>query len=356
VVDIVKAQLLLSQGATLSSCGLSSSSCRDPEIPPSAHSIQLRITAENVHGDWSLSIGKITAFQFPGGNGIRVDTHLCGSRPAIVSADFDSLLAKIIVTASSWRDAVRKAQGALDDTFISGVKTNIDMLKAMVAHADFLHGACDTQWLERTQTELLENSKALALSPSSSRLEQDAAAKTLAQIPVGAAANTLFRKGDAWSLTLSPLDAKQAEQSTPRHLEITRIHRNDFPTSLTADVVFTGPSTATTRSQSTPYTITLASTTSSASAAMSQHRRGNPSDPSHVSIPFPGKLVEVLVDEGDVVKEGDVICVVQQMKMELEVRSARSGIVTWVTDAEDGADVNEGTLAVIVESDKGARL
>ena len=350
----MKAQLLLSQGATLSSCGLSSS-YRDPKTSPLVHSIQLRITAENVHGDWSLSIGKIAAFQFPCGNGIRVDTHLCGSRPAIVSVNFDSLLAKIVVTASSWRDAVHKAQRALDDTFISGVKTNIDMLKAMVAHPDFLHGACDTQWLERTQTELLEKSKTFALSRSNNRLEQDTA-KTLAQTPASPVTNTLFRKGDAWSLTLSPLNAKQAEQSPPHHLEITRIHRNDFPTSLTADITFTTPSTTTTKSQSTPYTMNLASTTSSASAAMSQQRRGNPSDPSHISIPFPGKLVEILVDEGDIVKEGDVICVVQQMKMELEVRSARSGIVTWVTDAEDGSDISEGTLAVIIESDKGARL
>jgi biotin carboxyl carrier protein len=67
-------------------------------------------------------------------------------------------------------------------------------------------------------------------------------------------------------------------------------------------------------------------------------------------------LVEVLVDEGDVVKEGDVICVVQQMKMELGVRSPRSGRVVWVTEAEDGEDVAEGTLAAVVESAQETRL
>ena len=107
---------------------------------------------------------------------------------------------------------------------------------------------------------------------------------------------------------------------------------------------------------STPYTITLSSTSASASAVMSQHRRGNSSDPSHIIIPFPGKLVEVLVDKDDVVKEGDVICVIQQMKMELEVRSARSGRVSWVTEAEDGEDVAEGMLAAIVEVDRDTRL
>ncbi|RMZ68796.1 pyruvate carboxylase [Pyrenophora seminiperda CCB06] len=363
--DIVKAQLLLSQGATLATCGLSSSNHQDPEIPPPLHSIQLRITAENVHSDWSLSIGKITSFHFPCGNGIRVDTHLVGNRPAIVSADFDSLLAKVVVTASTWRNAVRKAQRAMDDTSVSGVKTNIDMLKAMVAHPDFLLGACDTQWLESKQAELLEQSHKFTVSHFNALGEEDTKASSSQLSTVSSARNTLFRKGDAWSLTLSPVSTKnQAEQQLPppphhHHLEITRIHRNDFPTSLTTDVLFTTPSSSTASTQppqSTPYTMTLNSTSSSASAAMSQHRRGNPSDPSHVSIPFAGKLVEVLVDEGDVVKEGDVVCVVQQMKMELEVRSARSGVVTWVTDAEDGVDVGEGMLAAVVESDKGARL
>ena len=55
-------------------------------------------------------------------------------------------------------------------------------------------------------------------------------------------------------------------------------------------------------------------------------------------------------------KEGDVICVVQQMKMELEVRTPRSGRVTWVTEAEDGEDVGEGVLAAIVEGEREARL
>jgi len=98
------------------------------------------------------------------------------------------------------------------------------------------------------------------------------------------------------------------------------------------------------------------STTSSASA--SGHRLGSPSDPSHVLIPFAGTLVEVLVDEGDVVTKGDVVCVVRQMKMELEVRAPRSGVVGYVMEVEDGGEVSEGMLAatVVVESEKRARL
>ncbi|XP_014558008.1 hypothetical protein COCVIDRAFT_36642 [Bipolaris victoriae FI3] len=348
--DIVKSQLLLSQGATLSSCGLPLPP-RSPSTPPTAHSIQLRITAENTQSNWSLSIGKIPSFTFPAGNGIRIDTHLLANRPSIVSSDFDSLIAKVVVTASSWADAVRKAQRALDETFIAGVKTNIDMLKAIVAHPDFLAGQCDTQWLESRQAELLQQSLVFASKVQENGLDAGTAAAAGAVNGAVAAPNTLFRKGDAWALGLMAKDEKNAVQS---HLEITRVLRNDFPAELMADVLFTtagaeGP-------KAVPYTITLAATSASAAAATAQHRRGNVADASHVIIPFPGKLVEVLVDEGDVVKEGDVICVVQQMKMELEVRSHRRGRVSWVLEVEDGEDVGEGTLAAVVEVEKDARL
>lgn len=129
------------------------------------------------------------------------------------------------------------------------------------------------------------------------------------------------------------------------HLEITKVLRNDFPTTFSADVAFT-PQDA----QSQPYTLHLESTTASASALSTKHRRGSPKDPTHIIIPFSGKLVEVLVDVGDVVKRGDVVCVVKQMKMELEVRAPSSGTITWVTEAEDDEDVAEGMLAAIVEA------
>lgn len=62
--------------------------------------------------------------------------------------------------------------------------------------------------------------------------------------------------------------------------------------------------------------------------------------------------MEVLVDVGDEVAKGDVVCVVRQMKMELEVRAARRGIVSFVMEVEDGGEVSEGMLAAVVESDE----
>lgn len=355
MADIVKSQLLLSQGADISSCGLPASTTqrRDgTEVPPPAHSIQLRITAENVQSDWSLSIGKITSFQFPTGNGIRVDTNLINGHATVVSADFDSLIAKLIITAGTWDDVVRKAQHALSDTQISGVKTNLDVLRAIVAHPDFLASKCDTQWLEKHQKSLLDAGLKISSSLEAKTMALGLSASASSSGPALANASTMFRKGDAWSLSLAPqgLKSNGGQQPPPHYLELTRVLRNEFPQSFSADLLFTTPATSvSSQPQTVPYTMTLTSTSSSASAATSHHRRGNASDPSHICIPFPGKLVEVLVDEGDLVKEGDVICVVQQMKMELEVRSHRSGRVSWVLEVEEGEEVGEGMLAAVIE-------
>jgi biotin carboxyl carrier protein len=93
-------------------------------------------------------------------------------------------------------------------------------------------------------------------------------------------------------------------------------------------------------------------TSASGSAMSSQHRKGSESDPTHVIMPLSGKLVEVLVDPGDIVRKDDPILVIKQMKMEVEVRSHKAGLVTWVTEAEDDEDVAEGMLAAVVEDEK----
>jgi len=116
---------------------------------------------------------------------------------------------------------------------------------------------------------------------------------------------------------------------------------------LTAEIAYATADSA----SPMPMRMELSSTnaTSSQTTNAGKHRRGNSSNANHVIIPFPGKLVEVVVDEGEVIQAGDVICVVQQMKMELEVRAGRSGRVKWVTEVEDGEDVAEGTLAAEME-------
>lgn len=100
----------------------------------------------------------------------------------------------------------------------------------------------------------------------------------------------------------------------------------------------------------------LESTSTSASALVSStHRRGDPRNPRHVVLPLSGKLIEVLVSEGDHISKGQVVAFVKQMKMELEVRSPRAGTVKWVFEMEENEeDVDEGLLLAELE-DQGER-
>ncbi|RFU35272.1 hypothetical protein B7463_g1076, partial [Scytalidium lignicola] len=352
-IDLVKIQLLIAQGHPLSSLSLSHLS-EDPQTPPHIYSLQLRVTAEDVSNDWTLSIGKIPSFRFPAGNGVRVDTHLIPSAPAIIGTDFDSLIAKIIVTASSWDDVVRKSRRALEDTYIDGVKTSLDVLRGIVASEAFARQECDTQWLETNLPLVLNSGKEISGGLSNNPVGVSSSSAS-SNGGISAASNVLFRKGDAWSISLSKETPSNPNSKTaapiPSHLQLTRVLRNEFPASLTASVIYTTPTT-----EPTPYLLTLASTTASFGALSSAytHRRGDPANKNHIIIPFAGKLVELLVDVGDEITAGDVVAVVRQMKMELEIRAQKGGKTVWVYEGEDGDDVGEGVL--VAELDGGAKL
>jgi len=332
--DIVRAQLLLAQGCTLEQVGFHQKSHDQP--PPPLHSVQFRIDAEDVGKNWSLSIGKV-----------RCDTSIVSGIERTVTIDFDSMMAKLIITAPSWTALLQKARRALEDVRLVGIQTNVAILRAIANHPDFAAGGCDTQWLESKTQELL----ASVPRGLPQKFGQDLFGTTSASVASTSAPSSsqlLFKKDDAWTVSLQPTQAQTGQQDY--HLHLTRLLKNDFPSSLAAEVNITSTATA---SESTAYKLTLNQTSMSSSAASSASARPryDPSNASHVPLPFAGKLVEIHIDEGDEVKEGETLFVVRQMKMELEVRAPRAGVVKWVLDVEEGEDVGEGWLGAIIEEE-----
>lgn len=343
-VDLVQTQLLIAQGHSLSQLGLDYVDPKDP--PPRSFSIQLRLCAEDPNNNFSLGIGKVTDFFVPSGHGIRVDTHMdTGSSPLIVGSNFDNLLAKITITASSWEATVGKVQRVLADTRITGVTTNFNLLRGIVAHDDFMAGAIDTQWLESNLGQTIKLGETVSASLRKERSPFPPAGQG---IPMPSS-NLLFRKGDAWSIILEPIQngSSQEEQQSRHHLQLSRVLRNEFPSSFTAEIEYTSSASQ----AAVPYRMQLESTSTSASALVSSsHRRGDPRNPAHIVLPLSGKLIEILVSEGDHIANGQVIAFVKQMKMELEVRSPRAGTVKWAFEMEeDEEDVAEGVLLAELE-------
>ncbi len=128
-IDLVDLQLQVALGRTLADLDIT----REPP-PPRLTSIQLRINAESFRQDGTAQpeTGTIRQGHFPTGAGVRVETALEGGRQYAVSPLFDSLLAKLIVTSSSYGSALRLARWAIDETRIVGCRTNQAFLMALL--------------------------------------------------------------------------------------------------------------------------------------------------------------------------------------------------------------------------------
>jgi acetyl/propionyl-CoA carboxylase alpha subunit/acetyl-CoA carboxylase carboxyltransferase component len=152
-VDLVRAQLAVAEGATLASLGLD-----QPSVPrPRGFAIQLRVNMETMDakGATKPTGGKLAIFEPPSGPGVRVDTF--GYAGYTTSASYDSLLAKVIVHGrGDWAEAVAKAARTLREFRIGGVATNVPLLQAILAHADFKANRVSTSFIDRHVAELVE--------------------------------------------------------------------------------------------------------------------------------------------------------------------------------------------------------
>jgi acetyl-CoA carboxylase biotin carboxylase subunit len=138
-IDLVKAQLRIAAGEKLSSI-----ITKPVEIR--GHAIECRINAEHPE-KFTPSAGKITAFNVPGGNGVRVDTAQYAE--GIVPPYYDSLIAKLICHGVDRVEAMDKMQRALSQFVVQGIHTTIPLHQKIFSDAEFRAGQFDTKFMER---------------------------------------------------------------------------------------------------------------------------------------------------------------------------------------------------------------
>jgi len=114
---------------------------------PRGHSIECRINAEDPYSNFTPSPGTIDLWYAPGGKGVRVDTHVYSGYT--VPPHYDSMIAKLIVTASSREVAIARMKRALAEFTIRGIKTTIPFQQEIIDHPDFLNGKYDIAWVEK---------------------------------------------------------------------------------------------------------------------------------------------------------------------------------------------------------------
>lgn len=135
-VDLIREQLLVASGERLTV------EQRDPLM----HSIECRINAEDPYHDFRPSPGVIQSLNFPGGPGVRVDSHIY--QGYVIPPYYDSMVAKLITFAATRDGAIAKMRRALDEFIIEGIQTTIPFHRKMMDNPDFIAGNFDTKYLD----------------------------------------------------------------------------------------------------------------------------------------------------------------------------------------------------------------
>ena len=113
---------------------------------PEMHSIEVRINAEDAFNDFRPSPGAITSFHAPGGHGVRLDTHCYSGY--VIPPFYDSMIAKLIVTARTRPEALDKLERALDEFIVEGIKTTIPFHQQLLDNENFRKGVYTTKFME----------------------------------------------------------------------------------------------------------------------------------------------------------------------------------------------------------------
>ncbi|MCX4148993.1 acetyl-CoA carboxylase biotin carboxylase subunit [Paraburkholderia madseniana] len=137
-IDIVREQIRIAQGHALT--------IRQSDIRTLGHSLECRINAEDPF-TFAPCPGKISVWELPGGNGVRVDSHMSGG--AVVPPYYDSLIAKVITHGATREEALARMRIALSEMRIEGIRTNVPLHQAMLEDEGFGEGGVDIHHLER---------------------------------------------------------------------------------------------------------------------------------------------------------------------------------------------------------------
>jgi len=137
-VDIIKEQIFIASGLKLR--------YEQKDIRMNGHAFECRINAEDP-SNFMPSPGTITQYHPPGGLGVRVDTHIYNGYT--VPPNYDSMIAKLIVSGNVRESALARMRGALSEVFIDGIKTNIPLHQEIFADAAFIEGGTTIHYLEQ---------------------------------------------------------------------------------------------------------------------------------------------------------------------------------------------------------------
>lgn len=139
-VDLIRQQILVAMGEKIDTL---------PPSEPRGHSIEFRINAEDPEHNFRPSPGRIESLHFPGGNGVRVDSHVYQSY--VIPPFYDSMIAKLIVWGKDRNQAIQRGKRALEEMAVEGIKTTIPFHLKVLEDKHFISGKFDTSFIDNFQ-------------------------------------------------------------------------------------------------------------------------------------------------------------------------------------------------------------
>ncbi|PRY43791.1 acetyl/propionyl/methylcrotonyl-CoA carboxylase subunit alpha [Umezawaea tangerina] len=274
-LDLVREQFRIAAGEELRST-------EDPA--PRGHSIEFRINGEDAGRGFLPAPGTVTTFTAPSGPGVRVDAGV--ESGSVIGGQFDSLLAKLVVTGEDRAQAIERARRALDEMVVEGMATVLPFHRAILRDPAFTAEEAftvHTRWIE---TE--------------------------------------------FDNTIPPFaDPAEAAEDEPRRTVVVEVGGRRLEVSLPGDLALGGGGGA--------KTAVKAKTRKRAGGG------GAAASGDAVTAPMQGTIVKVAVEEGQVVAAGDLVVVLEAMKMENPVTAHKAGTVTGLS-AASGSTVTQGTV------------
>jgi acetyl-CoA/propionyl-CoA carboxylase, biotin carboxylase, biotin carboxyl carrier protein len=276
-IDLVREQFRIADGQQL----------RFTEDPtPRGHSFEFRINGEDAGRNFLPAPGTVTTFVAPEGPGVRVDTGV--ESGTVIGGQFDSLLAKLIVTGENREEALRRARRALDELVVEGMATVVPFHKAIVRDPAFVETfTVHTRWIETEFENKIE--------------------------PFGGAPG-------------------EVSEEEPRQTVVVEVGGRRLEVSLPGDMAISAGG---------------GGGQAAAKAGKPRKRSGGKGAAAvsgdAVTAPMQGTIVKIAVEDGQQVEAGDLIVVLEAMKMENPVSAHKAGTITGLA-VGSGETVTQGSV------------
>jgi acetyl-CoA/propionyl-CoA carboxylase biotin carboxyl carrier protein len=293
-IDIVKWQIRIAAGEELD--------FEQGVVELEGHAMEFRINAENAAKEFAPQTGTLETYDPPGGIGVRVDDAL--RQGDKIGGDYDSMIAKLIVHGGDRTECIARSKRALAEYDIDGVVTVIPFHRLMLNDEAFVEGTHTTKYLDET------------LDP-----------------------DRVVEAQEKWG----PEHSAETEDEEVVEREFTvEVNGKRFQVNLEEKGGFV-PAPASGGQAQPPRRASGSSGGSNGSGGSTVTADGET-----INAEMQGTILSVNVGAGDEISSGDVVCVLEAMKMENDVVAEKGGVVKQVA-VEDGQSVNQGDVLVVLE-------